>query len=365
MILVTIRDALRTGWQSHDTRSRWLLAGVIAATLIGVVASAFTPYPPAWRILRLVVDALFLAALLVIVATPEAMQPPPQPPPPPATWATAPLRVLRGIGWLIAQVLIWTLATAIIVGLFTAPGENAAVIIWRVTTAVSAAVVVRSRLRHAFLHGSRALRILSGSIVGIEIVALIATLWIDVPAIVQSLDLANDGAIARLESRQGVLLPPGFAAVIGANPRFKAAFRTQDDRIFATPEAASLFRFLGEHSFTIALHNVLTHPEALGCAIARNPDAPTSGYASQTGVVSYVLPLYARCSPGLEKLAGFIDALPLEATPQERAADIRTCGSVRFGATYSAIASLRAQPAAQAAVIAMLPKIGFPPGTCK
>jgi hypothetical protein len=321
-----------------------------------MVASLSTSYAVVWRLLRFLVDTLFLVALAMIVATPAAMQKPEKRPP--ATTARERLRrVLQFLGTVVLRFFTLILAAAIIVGLITAPSSNPAIVVWRLCTAVSAAIVLNSRLLGAFWSGGPALRAVSMGIAAIEIVAFVATISIDIPAFLQTADLAAGTAVAQLTSANGAEVPPFAAAWLGQ--RRSALLQVQGNRVYASPVVEDVFRFLGGHPFRRALDGVIAIPashRSLDCAITANDDAPTSGYGSQKGVVNYVLPLYVQCSQDLAKLPAFVANLPDEATAAERAEDVRRCGSVESGAAQSAIDALLARPAAQAAIAAEFPK---------
>ncbi|HLX25423.1 MAG TPA: hypothetical protein VKR05_00405 [Candidatus Cybelea sp.] len=307
-------------------------------TVAGMFASALTPYAIGWRLLRFSVDTLFLIALLLIVATPSAMERPAKRPPAPTPGERA-RRALEILGTVVLRLLTFGLAFAVVVGLLTAPSSNAALLIWRLCTAASAAIVLNSRLVNALWNGGSVLRLISTGIACIEVVAFVATLSIDIPAILQSADLATAAAIRDATSDQGLILPNG-------------------KRVVASPVVADVFHYLGSHPFRTALDGVIgmaqTH-QSLDCAIMSNHDAPTTGYRSQKGVVDYVLPIYVECSPGLEKLDDFITALPYEATTEEQEQDIQACGSVLAGAGRTAMDALKNQPAAQARIASWLP----------
>jgi hypothetical protein len=351
-------DSLERGWEEHEPRDRWILAIVIGVTFIGMCASALTPYSLEWRLLRFTVDTLFFAALLMIVATPAAMRRAAARPRPHG-WREWLGSAVRRTEALVLQFLTLLIALLIIVGLLTAPSANAAIILWRFCTAVSAAIVLNSRLLAALWTGGRALRLLSIGTACIQVVALVATISIDIPAILQSADLANAAMIGRLTSPQGVSVPPVLAAAIKNNRRLSEFFVAGTDRIVATPAVADVFHFMGPHPFPSVLSGMLRMPwshESIECVVASNEASPTAGYRSQKGVVDYVLPIYVACSPGLEKLGAFIASLPSEATPQERAEDVRRCGSVESGAAHSAIDALRFWPMAQERIRATLPQ---------
>jgi hypothetical protein len=353
-----LRDSMRAGWRRHDRRSRYVVAIVTGVTIVGMCASALTPYPLPWRLLRFSVDSLFLAALLTIVATPEAMRHD-KIRPALHNWQERLRYALRVIESAVLRFLTITIAVVIAVGLITAPSANAAVIVWRFSTAISAAIVLNSRLLKAFWTGGRALRSLSIAIAGIEIVALVATVSIDIPAILQSADLANSTLIARVTSSEGILVPSGVADVIRKNRSFAGILTATDNHVIASPAVADVFHFLGPHPFAVVLDGIVRIPwthQSIACVMASNDSAPTSGYRSQRGVVDYVLPIYVACSPELKKLPAFIANLPDEATQSERAADIRRCGSVRVGSAYNALESLRGQASAQSRILDLLPK---------
>jgi hypothetical protein len=319
-------EALRSGWRGQDATARWILAIVIVMTVVGMGASALTSYALGWRVLRFLVDTLFLFALLLCVATPAAMQRPPKRDPP-RTRRERGRRLLSILGDFVLRCMTLILATAVILGLLTAPSTNAAIVIWRICTAASAAIVLNSRLLGALW--SARLRLITMAIAGIEIVAFVATLSIDIPAILQSADLAA-----------GVALKDAIA------------------RGIVPAATADIFHYMGPHPFRGALDGVLAMPrthQSLDCAITSSQPPATSGYASQRGVVDYVLPIYVRCSPGMERLASFVTNLRSEATPDERANDIRRCGSVSAGAAAAAIEALRNAPAAQKRIVELFP----------
>jgi hypothetical protein len=350
-------NSLERGWEEHDPRSRWILAAVIGVTVIGMCASALTPYSLEWRLLRFTVDVLFFAALLMIVATPDAMRHA-QRRPNPRGWKAYLGFALQRTEALVLQFLTLLIAGLIIVGLLTAPSANAAIIVWRFCTAVSAAIVLNSRLLTALWTGGHALRLLSLGTACIQIIALVATISIDIPAILQSADLANAAMIGKLTSPDGVTVPPVLAAAVRSNRRLSEFLTASNDRIVATSAVADVFHFMGPHPFPAVLSGMLDMPwshRSIECVVASNEASPTSGYRSQKGVVDYVLPIYVACSPGLEKLGAFIASLPDEATPQEQAEDIRRCGSVESGAVHSAVDVLRGWPAVQARILRMLP----------
>jgi hypothetical protein len=347
-------SSLERGWEDHERFDRWILAIVIGVTVVGMCASALTPY----SLLRFTVDVLFFVALLMIVATPAAMgraavRPRPR------GWREYVQRAFQRTEALVLQFLTLFIAGLIIVGLLTAPSANAAIIVWRFCTAISAAIVLNSQLLTALWTGGRALRLLSVGTACIQIVALVATISIDIPAILQSADLANAAMIGKLTSPQGVSVPPILADAVRKNRRLSEFLEAGKGRIVATPAVADVFHFMGPHPFPAVLSGILVMPwshQSIQCVVASNQASPTAGYRSQKGVVNYVLPIYLACSPGMEKLGAFIASLPSEATPQERAQDIRRCGSVEAGAAHAAIDALRWLPSAQARIRAMLPK---------
>ncbi|MBV8435364.1 MAG: hypothetical protein JO029_13885 [Candidatus Eremiobacteraeota bacterium] len=327
--------------------SRWILAAVLVTTVAGMVASMSTSYALQWRALRFTVDSLFLIALLMIVATPAAMQKPVKPPPPGSGRERA-VRVLQLLGTIVFRFFTLVLATAILVGLLTAPSNNASIIVWRLCTAVSAVIVLNSRLLAAFWAGGPALRAISMGIATIEIVAFIATISIDIPAFLQTADLASGAVVAQLTSSDGAEVPHFVAAAVLHNR--STLLHVNGDRIAASPVVADLFHYLGSRPFGHALEGVVGMPfshRSLDCAITANDDAPVSGYRSQKGVVDYVLPMYVQCSPDLAKLTAFVANLPGEATPAEAREDVRRCGSVVAGAAASARDALRGRPAAR------------------
>jgi hypothetical protein len=350
-------NTLERGWEEHDRLSRWILAAVIGVTVVGMCASALTPYSLEWRLLRFTVDVLFFAALLMIVATPAAMHRAARPSRPHG-WKELLTSALRRTEALVLQFLTLLIAVLIIVGLLTAPSANAAIIVWRFCTAISAAIVLNSRLLTALWTGGRALRLLSIGSACIQIIALVATISIDIPAILQSADLANAAMIGRLTSPDGVTVPPILAAAIKKNRHLSEFLTAGNGRIVATPAVADVFHFMGPHPFPSVLSGMLgmrwSH-KSIECVVASNDASPTSGYRSQKGVVDYVLPIYVVCSPGLQKLNAFIASLPSEATPRERAEDIRRCGSVEAGAAHSAANVLRGWPSVQARILSLLP----------
>jgi hypothetical protein len=357
-------SSLERGWEEHDRRSRWILAVVIGVTIIGMCASALTPYSLEWRLLRFTVDSLFFAALLLIVATPAAMRHAAMRSRPHG-WKEYVRSAWRRTEALVLQSLTLLIAGLIIVGLLTAPSANAAIIVWRFCTAISAAIVLNSRLLTALWTGGRALRLLTIGTACIQIIALVATISIDIPAILQSADLANAAMIGKLTSPEGVSVPPALAAAIRKHRRLSEFLTANNDHVVATAAVADVFHFMGPHPFPAVLSGILGMPwshESIECVVASNEASPTSGYRSQKGVVDYVLPIYVACSPGLEKLPAFIASLPSEATPEERTEDIRRCGSVEVGAAYSAIDVLRWWPRAQARIVALLPPNERPDG---
>lgn len=315
-----------------------------------------TSYAVQWRLLRFTVDTLFLIALVMIVATPAAMQKP-EKRPPAASNRERVQRALQLIGAIVLRFFTLVLAAAILVGLLTAPSSNAAIVVWRICTAVSAVIVLNSRLLAAFWSGGPALRAVSMGIAGIEIVAFVATISIDIPAILQSADLAASAAVAQMTSNDGAQVPPFVAAALWRNR--SGLVQVDGNRVLASPVVADLFRYLGEHPFRRALDGVLAMPTShrrLDCAITGNDDPPTAGYRSQRGVVDYVLPTYVQCWVDPAKLRDFVANLPAEATPAERADDVRRCGSVLAGAAQDAVDAMRGRPIVQAFIARTFPK---------
>lgn len=353
---VDVRDLLRTGWAEHRLGSRVLLAAVICVTLCGMVASALTPYPLPWRLLRFAVDVMFLVALLIIVATPASMVPEPKP-----AAVTAGERLgnaLRAASAMLMGFLGWLLAAIVLTGLLTAPDQHPAIVVWRISTAISAAIVLNSRLIYALWNGGRILRAISTGIAFVEIIALIATISIDIPAILQTTDLATGAFIARVTSPQGIAVSPELATAIQRNRSLAAAFDVHDNRLSASTSMADVLRFMGMHPFRHVVTNIVDTVRAhksFQCILSGDGQMPMAGYRSQNDVLFILLPSYALCSNDYAKISRFIAGIPDEATPQERAEDIRQCGSVELTATYGAYRALRGMPRAQAYVVTLLP----------
>jgi hypothetical protein len=352
-----VRALLRTGWGEHRTGSRFLLAAVICVTLCGMVASALTPYPLPWRLLRFAVDVMFLVALLIIVATPASMAPEPKKPVA-VTIGERMRKALRAASSILMGFLGWLLAAIVLTGLLTAPDQHPAIVVWRISTAISAAIVLNSRLINALWNGGRILRAISTGIAFIEVIALVATISIDIPAILQTTDLATGAFIAQITAPQGIAVSPALATAVRRNPSLAAAFDVHDNRLSASTSMADVLRFMGTHPFRNVVTNIIdtvrTH-KSVQCILSGDGQMPVTGYRSQNDVLYDLLPSYALCSNDYAKISGFIAGIPSEATPLERAEDIRQCGSLNLAATYGAYRALRAVPRAQAYVVTLLP----------
>jgi hypothetical protein len=352
-----VRAILRTGWSAHRTGSRVLLAAVICVTLCGMVASALTPYPLPWRLLRFAVDVMFLVALLIIVATPASMAPEPKKP------IAVTIRERMGNALRVASSILmgflgWLLAAIVLTGLLTAPDQHPAIVVWRISTAISAAIVLNSRLIHALWNGGRILRAISTGIAFVEVIALVATISIDIPAILQTTDLATDAFVAQVTAPQGIAVSPELATAIRRNRSLAAAFDVHDNRVSASTSMADVLRFMGTHPFRNVVTNIIGTVRAhksVQCILSGDGQMPIAGYRSQNDVLYILLPSYALCSNDYAKISGFIAGIPAEATPQERAEDVRQCASVNLAATYGAFRALRGLSRAQAYVVMLLP----------
>ena len=312
-----------------------------------MVASALTPYPLPWRLLRFTVDVMFLVALLIIVATPASMAPEPERPPP-----------IRAAITVLMSILGWILAAIVLTGLLTAPDQHPAIIVWRISTAISAAIVLNSRLIYAFWNGGRVLRAISTGIAVIEVVALLATISIDIPAILQTTDLATEAFEAHITTPEGISVSPALATAVRRDPSLAAAFDVRGDRLVASASMADVLRFIGPHPFRYVIPSMIdavrSH-KSFQCILAGSTQMPVAGYRSQNDVLYDLLPLYAMCSSDYAKIGGFIASIPAEATPKERDDDFRRCHSVSLAAMYGAYRALRGMPAAQAYVVTLLP----------
>lgn len=360
-----VRTLLRRGWGEHRTGSRLLLVAVICVTLCGMVASALTPYPLPWRLLRFAVDVMFLVALLIIVATPASMATEPKKPVA-VTVGERMRNAFRAASSALMGFLGWLLAAIVLVGLLTAPDQHPAIVVWRISTAISAAIVLNSRLIHALWNGGRILRAISTGIAFVEIVALVATISIDIPAILQTTDLATDAFVGRVTSPEGVAVSPALATAIRRNRSLAVAFDVHGNRVSASTSMADVLRFMGMHPFRNVVANIMDTVRAhksVQCILSGDGQMPVAGYRSQNDVLYILLPSYALCSNDYSKISGFIAGIPGEATPQERAEDVRQCGSVNLAATYGAYRALRGIPRAQAYVVTLLPNLpkGFAP----
>lgn len=351
--VAAVRALVSTGWSGHRTGSRLVLAAVICVTFCGMAASALTPYPLPWRLLRFAVDVMFLVAILIIVATPASMEPEPK--------RSSPLSIgsaLRTASSVLMGFLGWLLAAIILTGLLTAPGQHPAIVIWRISTAISAAIVLNSRLIYALWNGGRILRAISTGIAFIEVIALIATISIDIPAILQTTDLATAAFIAHVTAPQGIAIPPALATAVRQNRSLAAAFEVRGERLAASTSMADVLRFMGPHPFRNVITNMIDAVRAhkpFQCILAGDWQMPVAGYRSQNDVLYNLLPSYAMCSSDYAKISSFIAGIPAEVTLQERAEDIRRCGSVSLAAIYGAYRALQGISRAQAYVVTLLP----------
>lgn len=354
---VAVRALLRTGWGEHRTGSRFLLAAVICVTLCGMVASALTPYPLPWRLLRFAVDVMFLVALLIIVATPASMAPEPRKPVA-VTIGERIRNALHGASSILMGFLGWLLAAIVLTGLLTAPDQHPAIVVWRISTAISAAIVLNSRLIYALWNGGKILRAISTGIAFVEVIALVATISIDIPAILQTTDLATGAFVAHVTAPQGIAISPTLATAVRRNPSLAAAFDVHGNRLSASTSMADVLHFMGAHPFRNVVMNIVDtvrNHRSFQCILSGDGQMPLAGYRSQNDVLYILLPSYALCSDDYAKIAGFIAAIPGEVTPQERVEDIRQCGSLKLAATYGAYRALRGMLRAQAYVVTLLP----------